>query len=177
MRYPDESSELAHLYDPVKAHAYYLRTRKLTGRKKSAGKPNTETGVAGLLGKIGGHSVKTAGVAKQRRKAELKQRISTLKGKLAKLERELKKREANARQTARDAKKPDTAAEKREKARDSKKYRDKHQQELKSKAKSKSGGSSKSSGASKSSTDSIKKTIANVKGKIHDAEQRLNALG
>jgi hypothetical protein len=36
-------SFLAHAYDPVKAHEYYLRTRKLKGRTPGEGRPSATT--------------------------------------------------------------------------------------------------------------------------------------
>ena len=42
MRLPDGTilmHDAVHAYDPVKAREYYLRTRKLKGRKKAAAKP------------------------------------------------------------------------------------------------------------------------------------------
>lgn len=36
-----EEHVLKHEYDSAKAHAYYMRTRELTGRKKGAAKPST----------------------------------------------------------------------------------------------------------------------------------------
>lgn len=37
-----DSEGMSHAYDPVKAHEYYVRTRKLKGRKKGSAKPVAE---------------------------------------------------------------------------------------------------------------------------------------
>ena len=63
-------------YDPVKAHEYYLRTRKLKGRKKGSAKTASETRP---MAKV------DTPAAKARRRQELAARISALEEKLKKV--------------------------------------------------------------------------------------------
>jgi len=174
-------ADLLHgFYDPAKAHAYYLRTRKLKGRNKGSAKP-----AAAGLGRPAGDSR-----ARARKKQELAQRIGNLEKKLQKLEALIRKKETEAKQAARkgaadkrkaakEAAKPDTAAEKAEKARDSKKYRDKNQSKLASKAGKSGGGAKKGSKeptTSESSVADLKKLATKVKGQIATAKTRLRSL-
>ena len=149
-------------YDPAKAHEYYMRTRKLKGRKKgSANPPGAQT---------------VGAVPTEQRKKELTQRVQKLESKLKDLEALIAKKEAAAKEAA----KPDTAAEKSEKARDAKQYRKKHRQELANKAKKAaakagSGGSSKTSTKGKSLKD-LKMLATKVRGQIQTAKAKLGSL-
>lgn len=191
-------------YDPQKAHEYYLRTRELKGRKKANPKVhvyedgstdtiavyNKKRGIDPRTGKTRQEIAKNA---KAKQKKELQERIGRLGDRLNKLEALIKKREheeasedrkgkARKERAAKDRDKPKTAAEKAEDAREAKKYRDKHKQELKSeskKADGKSGGGSSKKGASKSKKHSVTelKTLATkVKGQLAVAKQKLAAL-
>lgn len=187
MRTPTEL-ELQHLaagfvsnYDPAKRREYYLRTRKLKGRRRGTSEdPRT--------GKSMGQISKDAR-AKQRQ--ELAARIQSLSKKLQKLEAKIREMEAaeasedrkgkaKAERAAKEAAKPKTAAEKAEAAREAEKYRDKNQQKLKSEAKdAKSGGGSareKKSGSKASSVSDLKALATKVKGQIAVAKQKLAAL-
>lgn len=174
-------------YDPVKAHEYYVRTRKLKGRKK--GTRPTASAVRGARLPVKGNPV----LVKQRKEAAA--RVASLQKTLAKLQdalktkmAEAKKAEQKSKRSAKEAAKPDTAAEKSDKAREAKKYRDTHKQELKTKAKqdrAKSGGSgggskSEIKKAGKSVADSvaeIKTAIAGVQKALTAAKARQRALG
>lgn len=182
MRLPDGTT-LMHAgqpYDPAKAHDYYLRTRKLKGRKKGATSP---TGGKAAPGAVGGKPVRKkksdpAEIAKL--KAHTAARVAVLKKKLHELQTELKKRMAEAEKSAKKADKKPTAADKHAQARDAKKYRDKHKQELKTKAKAASsgGGSSKSKAkGQQEGIDNLKKTIDDVRTKLTAAVARQRALG
>lgn len=166
---------MAAIYDPVKAHEYYVRTRKLKGRKKAG-----EKAVSGLLSSVGATATgqKKQGHAQQ--KARLDKQIGDLRTRLTKLNAELKKRMA-------ESSKPDTAAEKADAARSSKEWRAKNQQKVKSqnekKAKeaakaspSSSGGSKTKSGGSNSVED-LKGTIKKVRDQLSAAVARRRALG
>jgi len=168
-------------YDPVKAHEYYERTKKLKGRRRGSS-------VDPRIGKTMGQISKDAR-AKQRK--ELAARIQSLSRKLQKLEakiREMETKEASedrkgkakAERAAKEADKPKSAAEKAEAARESEKYRDKNQQKLKSEAKdAKSGGGSstdKQAGSKKASVSDLKALATKVKGQIAVAKQKLAAL-
>lgn len=150
------------VYDPAKAREYYLRTRKLKGRKKGS------TDTPGLR--------TAAAVPTAQRKKELTKRVQDLETKLKELDALIAKKEKAAKEAA----KPDTAAEKSEKSRDAKKYRDKHKQEIKSKAKKAadkagSGGSSKTSTKGKSLKD-LKMLATKVRGQIQTAKAKLGSL-
>jgi hypothetical protein len=179
-----DASGIRHIYDPVKAHQYYLRTRKLKGRKKGSAQPP-----AAGLGRKGPDPAVRA-----RKKRELLARIANLEDKLQKLEALIKKKETEAKQAAKksaddkrkaakEAAKPDTAAEKAKKAREAKQYRAKNQQKIKSKDKGGSGGSSKlaSKVGSKAepktqSVADLKKLATTVRGQIATAKTRLRSL-
>lgn len=193
MKTPTEL-ELMHLmgaYDPIKAHEYYLRTRKLTGRKPGQGaSPNSETGTGSTKDPRSGKTRDQIHQnAKARQKKELSERIDALTKKVARLEARIKEMEhkdasddrkskAKKERSAKERDKPKTAAEKAEASRESEKYRDKHKQELKSKAKGKSGGGSSTGKgpAKKRSVSELKNLVAKAKGQIAVAKQKLAAL-
>ena len=187
LRTPTEF-ELQHIslgaYDPVKAHDYYLRTRKLHPRKKGAqtqGSPR---------------SSQPPGSARAKQKHELEARITGLQKKLSELEQliqvkeaALKRSQGSAKATAKKERaaksknKPKTAAEKAKAARENAKYRDKHKQTLKTKAKqaNKAGGgkSPKAAGANKARElpiANLKALATKVRGQLAVAKQKLAAL-
>lgn len=152
-------------YDPQKAREYYLRTRKLKGRKK--GESYTVKGPSGGTQTLSGKEL-----AKQ--KANTARRVGEIKERLNELTRELKKRMAEAREAERKSKKGPTAAEKAEAARESKKYRDKNRQKLKSKRGS--GGGSKTSDSGPPTVDELKQKVENVRGILKAAVERQRSL-
>lgn len=109
-------------YDPVKAHEYYLRTRKLTPRKPGAEKSSSgSTRVSSLpKPKVKAPSPKITKL--QAKAADLKLRLGKLKTVLDGLVAELRDRKAAASKAA----KPKTASEKSKAARESAKYYDKN---------------------------------------------------
>lgn len=152
-------------YDPAKAHEYYMRTRKLKGRKKGSGDDPT--------------SPRVPAQDPQARKQQLAQRIENLEGKLTKLNVLIREKKAALKRSQKEQAKPDTAAEKADKARDAKKYRDKHKQELKTKAKrerGKGGGGDKKTDDSDKSIKELESLAIKVKGQLAVAKQRLRAL-
>lgn len=197
MMRPPTPEELAHIYDPVYARQYYLRTRKLKGRRK-ASKPPAAGGLAGAIAEVGGPGRKPDPSVRARQRRELAARIANLEQKLQKLETLIRKKETEEKQAAqksaakkeraaKEAAKPDTAAEKAKKAREAKQYRAKNQQKIKSKADkpdSKSGGGSKAGSstdkkAAKPSAQSVgdlKKLATKVRGQIATAKTRLRSL-
>jgi len=184
-------------YDPVKAHEYYERTKKLKGRKR--GQADTPRGGLSRT-RATGRDPRTGKMMDQiHKEARAKQRkalsdaIQSLSKKLDRLEariRELSHEEASEdrkgaakkERAAKEREKPDTTAEKAEKARESKKDRAKNQQKEKSKAKEasdKSGGGSSSktkSGSKTSQLSELKAQATKVKGQIAVAKQKLAAL-
>lgn len=181
---PPETTDLQHMianYDPAKAHEYYLRNRKLKGRKKGSAKPTRSS------------RTRTAPpTARARQRKELQARIENLEKKLAQLETLIRKKEheeasedrkskAKKERAAKDKDKPKTAAEKAEAARENKKYRDKHKQELKTDAKTAAGKSeesstSKTKSSSAPSSSDLKKLATRVRGQVTVAKQKLAAL-
>lgn len=193
MRTPTEH-ELQHLaaigqfYDPVKAHDYYERTKKLKGRQRGSTLTPSGRQPAGFAAA----NARRSAEAKPRQRRELAQRIQNLEKKLGKLEALIRKREhaeaaedrkgkAKKERAAKDRDKPKTAAEKAEASRDAKKYRDKNQQKLKAKDASNESGGGKSSdkkksGSKKASVADLKALATKVKGQIAVAKQKLAAL-
>jgi hypothetical protein len=180
-----ERESLVHVYDPVKAHEYYLRVRELEGRKKGSDKSSG--------GRVAGATTHVSSRAKQ--KADLQETIQRMTAKLHDLQKLIRTKQhdeaaanrkslAKKERAAKEKDKPQTAAEKAKAARENKKYRDQNQQKLKAKAKAKddassSGGgdSQKSSTGTKSASVSELKSLATkVKGQIAVAKQKLAAL-
>lgn len=168
MLLPQDKAELSHVvvgYDPGKAHEYYLRTRKLHPRQKG------QQAVAGLRKRASGQPAGRKSKASSKQVAEAAAAVKQLSKKLTELKGVLALKKAAQR------KKP-TAADKHEKARDSKKYRQKHKQVLKTKAKharAKAGGGSKKAGAT--GGGGSKKVIANPKsGSITEVESAIKTI-
>ena len=187
-------------YDPKKAHEYYLRTRKLKGRRKGQYNPHLATlakRLAGMSDEQIQQEIKNSkdpaekkiikimltnrqkkqGTEKPKatpeQKAAAAQRVSSLQTKLADLNKRLKVALSNARKSKRGP----TAAEKSKKARESKQYRQKHKQKLSNKRKT-AASKDKASGRSRAdSVSAIKNEIAETKGKLHKAIARQKALG
>lgn len=166
-------------YDPVKAHEYYIRTRELKGRKKAnvllpvTVPTTTKKKSSSYTVNLGGKSVKLSEKELAEQKASVERRITEIKKNLAKLGDKLKEAmtEAKAKKakSRRNANKKPTAAEKSEAARESKKYRKEHQQEIKSKSRSR--GKKESSSSSSSETD----PVAELEDKITEVKDRLTA--
>lgn len=181
MRLPD-GTILMHAgapYDPVKAHEYYVRTRKLKGRMGSA--PRASTGSARTGPGTGSTKARQPAkdnkkLAKQRSDAAV--RVAVLKKKLSQLNHALKERMAEAEKADREAKKPKSASEKADAARESKKYRDKNKQQLKTKAKQANDKKpdAKKSGGGDSVTE-LKTTIQRVQRSLAAAVAKQRALG
>lgn len=201
MKTPTEF-QLAHLgqlYDPVKAHEYYVRNRHLKGRKKGEQPPSTKGQRNGAQTTTLHRRAKGTLSPKAQQKIELQRHVAALTNKLNELEQLIKKKEAvlekdqllakskaNQNQKGK-AKGPKTAAQKVDANRKSKQYRQAHKQQLanKAKAKGKSGKSGHGSGsksAGKKTPDSQKsivqlKTLATkVRGLLAVAQHKLAAL-
>lgn len=137
-------------YDPVKAHEYYIRTRKLKGRHKGHTAPNpppkdslsvkrspTFTVKVGKKGK----SVRLTAQQLEEQKLYAAKRVSDIKKRLTELVTKLKemKTEAELKKLglSKHVKKAPTAADKSKAARKSKQFRQSHKQSLATKAKTK----------------------------------------
>ena len=144
--------KLSHMYDPAEydpqqAHEYYERHKKLKGRVAGSAKPvsrRRNSRAPHVIKKVATAKVKPKKSPEQRRK-EVEARVASLKAKLARLSQILEKlvREAKARSgvdvsqedpkktasTSSDKKSSDsklTPQEKKEAAKRSQEYRDKH---------------------------------------------------
>lgn len=199
MRTPTEFElqELQHRfadYDPVRAHEYYEKHKKLKGRRPGLGRlvgfrPRGSS--RGQDPRTGKTRERIHSEAKAKQKKELATRIRSLEGKLQKLEakiRELEHKEASEdrkskakkERAAKEKDKPKSAAEKAKDARESEKYRKEHKQELKNKAKKASdksgGGGSKKSGSNAKKVEHLKALATKVRGQLAVAKQKLAAL-
>lgn len=173
---PPPDDWFAHAYDPVKAREYYLKTRKLKGRKRGSAQPvgisvATKAPAKGLPAK----KKLTPQELAQKRKAAA-ERVQNIKKKLAELNTRLKEKMAEAREAEAKAKRGPTAAEKAEAARESKQYRDKNKQKLANKANG-GGGDEKKAEPKVETVESLKQTIAKVQGQLTAAIERQRALG
>lgn len=177
MKLPDGTT-LMHFevpYDPVKAREYYLRTRKLKGRK--AGKMDVPSS-----SKSGKEFVKNNPNLKKQ-KVNSAERVAVLTKKLSQLKALLKKQMAEAKEAEKEAKKPDTTAEQNKKSRENEKYRDKNKQKIKNKAKqaaakkpdSKTSETKKAGG--EKSVKELKQTIERVEKNLSAAIAKQRALG
>lgn len=127
-------------YDPVKAHEYYIKYRKLhprapaTGKstdgKDTKGKPSTFT-----VKTPDGKAVKLSAQQLEEQKVYAAARVAAVQKKMTALNDELKKRVAAAKVAADKADAAPTAADKAKAAAASKKFADSHKQELANKAK------------------------------------------
>lgn len=188
--------ELQHLfdelYDPVKAHQYYEKHKKLKGRKQ--GQAAETTAVAKARSGADPRRGKTKQAihknAKARQRKELATQIQGMQERLGKLETLIKKRthaeasedrkgKAKKERAAKEADKPKSAAEKADAARESKKDRAKHQQKQKTAAKKddKKDDKKKAGGkGGKHTVAELKVRVQQVKGQIQAAKQKLAAL-
>jgi hypothetical protein len=180
-------------YDPVKAHEYYLKTRKLKGRRKAQpqqvnfNRPNAFTGQPKnpFFGKgKSTFTVKlpdgtTATLNEQQlneQRAYATKRVTDIKKNLAKLSSALKKKMVEARAADAKAKRGPTAADKRKAAKDSKQYRQKHKQQLSNKRKAEGTKTSTKSEPKSDSVASLQKQVTEIKGRLATAVARQRAL-
>lgn len=169
-------------YDPVKAHEYYMRTRKLKGRKKGttavpmqwtsrASRPASFT-----VKTARGTTVKLTGKELNEQRAYLAKRVNEIKKNLVKLNSELKKAMAEAKakkaKAEAKAKRGPTASEKSKAARESKKYRESHKQVLKGKAEK----ASTTRREEKDPVAELEAKISRVKGALQAAVAKQRSL-
>lgn len=180
MRLPDGTTLMHGVapYDPQKAHEYYLRTRELKGRKPGRGQDpmgsHTTRAARAAVSKTTAVKPTPQVLAAQKKAAD--ERVASIKGKLAALNAKLKVKMAAAREAERKEKAGPTAAEKSKKAKESKKYRDKHKQELKTAAKKAGKKEAAKKGGSEPTVDELKTKIAEVKGQLAAAVERQRQL-
>jgi hypothetical protein len=189
-------SQLMHLYDPQQAHEYYIRTRKLKGRKKGQQPPPQGDTHQKQQPPPPHRRPKGFLAPREEQKVKLKANIQTLELKLHNLEELIRKKEAilaKDQQQAKSKATQNTKAKghkpqsKADKAKAAKKYRQSHKQSLKNKAKAAAskgghgskGAHTKGAKSSKSNTQSIaqlKALATRVKGQLAIAKQKLAAL-
>lgn len=174
MRMPkDLLDELMHMrvaegdfYDPAKAHAYYMKNRKLTPRKHGVEKSSSGSTRFSLSSKLK-QKVKPPPLTKmQAQAANLKLRLDKLKTLLDGLVAELRDRKASAAKAA----EPKSAAEKSKAARESAKYYDKNKAVISAKKKE----SAKTAPKTKSVAE-LETQIKDVRAKISTMRTQLAA--
>lgn len=112
-------------YDPVKAHEYYIRRRKLKGRKKSTS--YTVKYGSGKTVKLTSRQLIEQKAYASKRVGEIKKKLTELSSKLQEAMREAEKKKSTSK---RESAKPPSTADKSKAARDSQQYRDKHKQKI-----------------------------------------------
>ena len=172
-RLPEDKQSLTHLmpgYDPVKAHEYYMRMRKLHPRQQGMGRP--------IVGRTGSTATRTPLLAKPAAQQLLRQRaaaaaaVKSLETKLVELKNVLQRKKAALNRDKKLQANP-TAATKAKAARQSKQYRQSHKQVLKQKAQQ---AAAKSSGG-KSASSPAKNVIGNPKsGSIKEVEAAIQTV-
>lgn len=156
-------------YDPVKAHEYYLRTRKLKGRKHG-----TSYTVKGRNGK----AVRVSAQELEEQKVYAAARVAQLKKNLDDLGVLLRDKMKAAKAAEAKSKKPPTLAEKAKAAREAEAYQKAHKQSIANKAKAADTNKAKtSSSATKTDTvDSLKKEISTTRANLKAAVARQRDL-
>lgn len=148
-------------YDPVKAHAYYERTKHLKGRRLgTAPDPPAQ------------HKASQAQIQ------SAQQKVAAIQGKLDRLRALLREKTASSSSSKPESK---NAAQKAADAKDSKEYYDKHRQEIKNKReKSSSGGGGGAKTAADMDADELRTAIRNTVSQLKTAianAQRLRGGG
>lgn len=173
-------------YDPVKAHDYYMRTRKLKGRRPARSKP-TQPFVKNpflrgpkstyTVTMPSGKTVKLTQEQLDEQKAFAAKRVNDIKKNLAKLSGALKQRMVEARAAQAKAKRGPSAADKSKAARKAKQYRAKNQQQLANKRKAASPRTSSSSRKPKADpVAELEAKITQVKGSLAAAVAHQRSL-
>lgn len=180
MQSPNDTLAHVTIYDPVKAHEYYMRTRKLKGRKpRSSSRPTRGSNPRSqsyVVKTPAGKTVNLTRTELDQQRAYAAKRVSEIKKNLAVLGTKLRKMRSDARkkasQSKREADKKPTVAEKSKAARESEKYRKEHKQELKTKAKKEI----KKESANKDPVAELETKITEIKGRLAAAVAKQRAL-
>lgn len=164
------------VYDPVKAHAYYERTKQLKGRKKGGQKPSSPPHRSSNVGPSKS-TLSTTTQAAVARIGRLKATVAKLETALSAARQALSEKRAAARKTAKEnSDGKSTEAEKQA----SQKYRDTHKAEIAAsrKSSSTSGGGSSSTSSSHSvsdmSVDELESRIIKIQDALADAKRQLS---
>lgn len=161
-------------YDPAKAHEYYEKHKHLHPRAPG----HATYTVKSKTGRT--YRVTAEQLAEQKNYAA--HRVAQIKKNLSDLAVLLRDKMEKAKEAEKKAAKPPTLAEKAQAAREAKKYRDSHKQEISNKAKradSKSGGGSSATKKSAGKTDtveSLKADITKTKASLKDAVAKQREL-
>lgn len=159
-------------YDPQKAHEYYMRTRKLHPRQGGGSYTVTTSN---------GKTLKLSSQQLAEQKVYAAARVEQIKKNLSDLGVILRDKLQKAKESAAQAAKPPTNAEKAKAARDAAAYRNSHKQKIATAAKNAASktpsGGSTSTGSSKTDTvDSVKKEIATAKTNLKAAVAKQREL-
>lgn len=180
MRLPQDKPPLTHAmpgaYDPIKAHEYYLRMRKLHPRQRGASQPtSSRTGPTRPVSPI--HPAAAVQLARQRQQAAAA--VRTLETKLSELKSVLSIKKAALNRSKKAQAVKLTPAEKAKAARDAKQYRQKHKQLLKTKAKARQAGGTKGviNNPRSGSIRQVEAAIQTVQKALTAAKARQQALG
>lgn len=172
-------------YDPIYQREYYLRTRKLKGRKKGSDRPVGSSRSTGSRSSAKNKS-STSSTGSQERVARLKAKVSTLQKALSVAQAELsKRRQAAVKEKKQSSDGKSTAAEKKA----SKEYRERNREKIASErrkesskdpktSKSSSGGGSSKSSSSNSVSDmgigDLEARISKIKTALAEAKRQLS---
>lgn len=170
----------AYNYDPVKAHAYYERTKKLKGRRETnSHQTNRSTGNSRPLSNRSSISTKTSSAVST--VARLQNKVNALNSSLSEARQALsEKRKAESDRNKENSDNKTTVEERTA----AKKYRDTHKAEIAAKRKSESSSSSSSGSSSGSSSEpkslssmsveELTARISRIQSALSEAKRLLN---
>lgn len=165
---------IEHIYDPVKAREYYLRTRELKGRTKGQQTPPETRDGQASDGKATLPGAPSNALARKQRKAAIEARVNELKTRLEKLQsildelvEQAKKRSGVEETKDTDKKEKDTVSKKDDKPQTSAEKRDAKERYEKEKAKNPTLGKEEKS---------LQEDIKEVREKIEKAREDLRAV-
>lgn len=173
-----DSEELQHAYDPQKAHEYYLKTRKLKGRRKGTGSSSSGRPTPGQS--IVSTRADRASVSVEQKRKEQAAKVQALKGKLDKLQNLLKQltEKLNAR-SGDDAKSDSTKSSSEKSGGGSKDSKDrkpltaKQKADARDRAKESYEKNNKPDPKKSQTQEEIREKIADVREQIRDVQQKL----
>lgn len=193
MRLPDGTILMhgSRPYDPIKAHEYYMRTRKLKGRQvrkelpasvRSRMRENFSVTKSPTYSVILANGEKVIFTRRQlvEQRAYIAKRVESIKKNLEKLNAKLsvmmKEAEEKKAKSIREANKKPTAAEKSKAARESKQYREKHKTELATKSRQANKNEPKKEPAKTDPVEELTNKINIVKDRLTAAVAKQRAL-
>lgn len=159
-------------YDPVKAHEYYMRTRKLKGGRSRSTKASSSRKTSNSRGTTT-KRVSSADPAKVKsRITRLRTKVSTLEGALSKAQAALSEKRQAERKTDRENSDGKSTVKERKSA---KEYRDRNKASIANKRKgdSSSTDSSSKSSKSESSIEDLENRVLRIKKTLYEAKKQL----